>query len=143
MKATKLADCFEENGRTFLNLTQGKLPEVKLTVEIKTAISKVKVWKLVHANMLYKKDNQPFSHCWIEGDDFFTFDFTTGAHPDLLATYKEDYYKLGKIPYEDFKEDWKGLEDQAHLFKYNIKDAIAVFKRNMSWGPWDFKFKER
>ena len=146
MNKTKLGDCFEANCRAFLfRIAQGKLPEADLSVEVRAVISKIKVWKLVHANLLYKENNKPFSHCWIEGDNFFTFDFTPGAHLSMIVNYREDFYTISKIPDEEFLEDWAGIEDRAHLFKYSFKDAAEILSAlgdDMDWGPWDFEREE-
>ena len=143
MNKTKLSDCFEANCRAFLfRLAQGKLPELDLTVEVRALILKIKVWKLVHANLLCKENNKPFSHCWIEGDNYFTFDFTPGTHPSMVVNYREDFYAMSKIPDEEFLEDWKEAEDRAHLFRYSFKDAAEILSAsgdNMHYGPWDFE----
>ena len=146
MREDKLGDCFEANCRAFLfRLAQGKLPEMDLTVEVRAVIAKIKVWKLVHANLLYKEDNKPFSHCWIEGDNFFAFDFTPGAHPSMIVNYREDFYSMSKIPDEEFLSDWSGIEEKSHLFRYSFKDAAEILSAqgdNIDWGPWDFDREE-
>ena len=143
MDTNKIGDCFEENGKAFLfRLSQGKLPEDELPDEIKTVMSKIKRWKLVHANLIYQKDNKPFSHCWVEGDNLFAFDLTSGAHPSMLANYRDEFYNISRIPASKYPKDWKGLEDQTYLFKYDVKDVKAVLAKlgeNMHWGPWDFE----
>ena len=87
MNETKLGDCFEANCRAFLfRIAQGKLPELDLSVEVRAVISKIKVWKLVHANLIHKETNKPFSHCWIEGDNFFVFDFSLNHFPNFFSS---------------------------------------------------------
>ena len=146
MNDNKIGDCFEANCRAFLfKIAQGKLPEIDLTVEVKAIITKVKVWKLVHANILRKDDNKIFSHCWIEGDNYFTFDFTPGAHPSMIINYREDFYEISKIPDEEFIEDWHGSEEKAHLFRYTFKEAAEILSAqgdSVDWGPWDFEREE-
>ena len=142
LKELKIGNCFDANGEIFLCLSQGSFPEIDIPEEIRIVMSKVNKWKLVHATLLNRKDNQPFSHCWIEGDEIFVFDFTSGIHPSDMASYRNEYYAMQKIPIKDYPEDWKNIEDQAYLFKYSRKDVRRVIARlgdNMSWGPWDFE----
>ena len=146
MNDTKLGDCFEANCRAFLfKLAQGNLPDMELTVEVRAILTKIKVWKLVHANLLHKESNKSFSHCWIEGDNFFVFDFTPGAHPSMIINYREDFYEMSKIPDEEFLDDWIGSEEKAHLFRYSFKEAAEILSAqgdNIHWGPWDFDREE-
>ena len=146
MNDIKLSDCFEANCRTFLfRIAQGKLPELDLSVEVRALISKIKVWKLVHANLIHRESGKPFSHCWIEGDNFFAFDFTPGAHQSSIINYREDFYEMSRIPDEEFLEDWNGIEEKAHLFRYSFKDAAEILSAqgdNVFWGPWDFEREE-
>lgn len=146
MNDTKLGDCFEANCRAFLfKLAQGNLPDMELTVEVRAILTKIKVWKLVHANLLHKESNKPFSHCWIEGDNFFVFDFTPGAHPSMIINYREDFYEMSKIPDEEFLDDWIGSEEKAHLFRYSFKEAAEILSAqgdSIHWGPWDFDREE-
>ena len=143
----KLGDCFEANGRAFyFHIQNSEFSKIEFKDILKeqtlNLMSTIKEWRLIHSQVLYEEDKHPFSHCWIEGDDKYVFDFTTDPPYSKVLHLKTKYYWRFFIPPLENPKEWRDIENKYQRFEYTFKDVegkVEELKSNMYWGPWDFE----
>lgn len=107
----KRGDCFEANGRWFLNNGQSR-PNLRL----------------VHGEVMGYGELKGLqhSHCWIE-DDMFVLDFSKKHGPDGLCVPKFVYYAVGHIDSID------------NMIKYDRDTFLDRINQTGHWGAWDLR----
>ena len=107
----ELGNCFDENGRYFLDNAQAN-------------------WKIVHGVVINSADKKPMGHCWIEVEYKFKtprqqfvfvacIDKSNGNDVELP---QEIYYKFGQI---------------SETKKYDIDQYRKLLIQHENWGPWE------
>ena len=114
-------DCYEANGRTFMDL---KSPTAKL----------------VHADItprLGKMTGRTYGHAWIEDGDKLV-DHTTGSTiMDLIGGFDD-------MPGENVssKSILYGIADPKNIKKYDTKAFADMIRKHKHWGPWSDRTDE-
>ena len=100
-----LGDCYEANGRWFLNNGFDHKDMV-----------------LVHGVAILQTDNKPFGHCWLE-DQKYCYDHSNGRN---LKFSKRDFYIIGRIPV-------KGWPLHKYSMK-EMNEMLCKYEHWGTWG---------
>lgn len=115
---TGLGDCFEANGRAFLD---NKSPTARL----------------IHADItpkLGKVAGKTYGHAWIEDGDKLVDHTTVGTDVmDLIGRFDdEEFTKKGTSS----KSIFYALTDPKKIKSYDNKQMVEMISKYEHWGPW-------